>query len=83
MSLADELALQETLLKEKEVAQLLNIGIDALRQWRFKGNGPRFLKLGASVRYEPKEIADFLLMGTRRCASDKFPQVLMEFDPDA
>ena len=47
-------------LTEREVADMLGLSVATLRAWRHKGKGPRFLRLGRSVRYLPSDVADFV-----------------------
>ena len=47
-------------LTEREVADLLGLSVATLRAWRHRGKGPRFLRLGRSVRYLPSDVADFV-----------------------
>jgi len=47
-------------LTEREVAELLGLSVATLRAWRHRGKGPRFLRLGRSVRYLPSDVADFV-----------------------
>lgn len=47
-------------LTEREVAELLGLSVATLRAWRHRGRGPRFLRLGRSVRYLPSDLADFV-----------------------
>ncbi len=44
-------------LTEKELALILNVSIRTLQDWRQRGCGPAYLKLGKSVRY-PSEGVD-------------------------
>jgi len=37
-------------LTERELAELLGLSVATLRAWRHRGKGPRFLRLGRSVR---------------------------------
>ncbi len=48
------------LLNEHEVAGILNMSVASVRRWRLLGRGPRFLKIGASVRYRSEELSEFL-----------------------
>jgi len=48
------------LYSEKEAAEMLNISVKTLQAWRFKGNGPRYYKLGRCVRYKIEDLEDFL-----------------------
>jgi len=47
-------------LTEREVAELLGLSVATLRAWRHRGKGPRFLRLGRSVRYLPSDVVDFV-----------------------
>jgi excisionase family DNA binding protein len=47
-------------LTEREVAELLGLSVATLRAWRHRGKGPRFLRLGRSVRYLPSDVNDFV-----------------------
>ncbi len=47
-------------LTEREVAELRGLSVATLRAWRHRGKGPRFLRLGRSVRYLPADVADFV-----------------------
>ena len=47
-------------LTEREVGELLGLSVATLRAWRHRGKGPRFLRLGRSVRYLPSDLADFV-----------------------
>lgn len=49
-----------TALTEREVAEQLGLSVATLRAWRHRGKGPRFLRLGRSVRYLPSDLADFV-----------------------
>ncbi len=48
------------LLNEREVAALLKISIPTVRRWRMLGKPPSFRKLSGAVRYDAKDVADFL-----------------------
>ena len=47
-------------LTEREVADMLGLSVATLRAWRHRGRGPRFLRLGRSVRYLSSDLADFV-----------------------
>jgi predicted DNA-binding transcriptional regulator AlpA len=44
------------LLQEDEVAQLLTVSVAALRRWRVERRGPKYIKLGALVRYRRSDV---------------------------
>src|SRR5688500_13737685 len=56
----DHLSETTRALTEREVAELLGLSVATLRAWRHRGKGPRFLRLGRSVRYLPADVADFV-----------------------
>ena len=47
-------------LTERQVAQQLGLSVATLRAWRHRGKGPRFLRLGRSVRYLPSDVDEFV-----------------------
>jgi len=49
-----------TALTERQVAELLGLSVATLRAWRHRGRGPRFLRLGRSVRYLPADVDEFV-----------------------
>jgi len=44
----------------KQAGALLGLSHRTLEDWRLKGLGPRFLKLGRSVRYRADDLAAFI-----------------------
>ena len=53
------------LLDEKESSALLNVAVQTLRNWRWKGEGPRYTKLGKrTVRYRRADLDAFVEAGT-------------------
>ncbi len=65
-----------TLLNEHEAARWLNLKAATLRRWRWGGEGPRFLKLGAAVRYDPADLSAFIEAGRRNSTSDHGPEAV-------
>ncbi len=63
------------LLTEQQLAIELNVSVRTLQQWRFKGGGPRFLKLGAAVRYDWTDVEVWLEGKGRESTSDPDPEV--------
>lgn len=52
------------LLDETEASAYLNIAVQTLRNWRWRGIGPRFSKLGArAVRYRRGDLDAFVEAG--------------------
>ncbi len=55
------------LLNERQAAQLLSWSVSALQQRRFRGQEPRYIKLGGkSVRYELDALKEFIEQGRVR-----------------
>ena len=53
------------LLGENEAAATLSVAVQTLRNWRWKGEGPRYVKVGARlVRYRRCDLAAFVEAGT-------------------
>lgn len=48
------------LLNEKEVAALTGINVKTLRAWRLFDRGPRYRKLGGSVRYAESDLSTWI-----------------------
>lgn len=49
------------LLSERQVAERLNIGEVTLQQWRARGKGPPFVRLGRTIRYREADIEAWLI----------------------
>lgn len=43
-----------------EAASYLGLAVSTLNKWRVYGGGPRFLKLGRSIRYRQSELDAYL-----------------------
>jgi hypothetical protein len=56
---AASIPLQE-LLTERDVARITGLSVASVRRWRLFRLGPKFLKLGAAVRYNPADVASWL-----------------------
>jgi predicted DNA-binding transcriptional regulator AlpA len=50
----------EHLLNEQDVARITGLSLASVRRWRLLNRGPRFIKLGAAVRYRPSDLAAWL-----------------------
>lgn len=61
------------LLTPRDLASQLNVSEPMLATWRYRGDGPPFVKVGRSVRYRPEAVAAWLDARThtitRECAS--------------
>lgn len=45
---------------ERDAAAYLNVSHRTLQAWRLRGGGPRYLKLGAAVRYDRADLDAWL-----------------------
>jgi predicted DNA-binding transcriptional regulator AlpA len=50
----------ETLLNEHDVARITGLSVASVRRWRLLRQGPKYLKIGAAVRYKPEDISVWL-----------------------
>lgn len=53
--------LKQNLLSEQAVAEQLALSLSTLRNWRCKGRGPAYFKMGRAVRYNEKDILAYQL----------------------
>lgn len=58
------------LVTEHEASVILGLSVRTLQKWRLQGNGPRFVKLGHAVRYDPAELEHYIDHARRRSTSD-------------
>jgi len=50
----------EKLLNEQEVARITALSVASVRRWRLLKQGPKYLKIGAAVRYRTTDVAAWL-----------------------
>lgn len=49
------------LLTDVELAALLGVSLQTVRNWRWKDKGPRYVKVGARcIRYRPDDVRTFI-----------------------
>ena len=61
----------EALIGEDAAARFLAVSPRTLRNWRTRGNGPKFVKVSARcIRYRVKDLTDWTEKRTRRSTSD-------------
>jgi predicted DNA-binding transcriptional regulator AlpA len=53
------ISLQE-LLTEHDVARVTGLSVASVRRWRLLRQGPKYLKIGAAVRYKPGDVSAWL-----------------------
>lgn len=47
-------------LNEKDVSRITKLSLPTLRNWRSLNKGPRYTKLGKSVRYSEDDLRQFM-----------------------
>lgn len=52
--------LPDRLMTAVEVADAIGIKAGTLGNWRTKGRGPRFMKIGRGIYYDPSDIREWL-----------------------
>lgn len=57
--------LKAPLITEKALAAYLNVSLKLIQKWRYAGGGPRFVRVGRTIRYRPEDINDFVTAGLR------------------
>ena len=50
----------ETLLNEHDVARITGLSVASVRRWRLLRQGPKYIKIGAAVRYRPEDVTAWL-----------------------
>ena len=62
---------EQRLLSESQAARHLAVSPRTLRNWRTRGNGPKFVKVSARcIRYRVKDLSEWTERRTRRSTSD-------------
>jgi predicted DNA-binding transcriptional regulator AlpA len=49
-----------TLLNEFDVARVTGLSVASVRRWRLFKQGPKYIKIGASVRYRAEDVRSWL-----------------------
>jgi predicted DNA-binding transcriptional regulator AlpA len=52
--------MMQIFLTEKDVAKQIKVSLASLRRWRLLQRGPRFVKVGALVRYRPEDLEQWM-----------------------
>jgi predicted DNA-binding transcriptional regulator AlpA len=50
----------EELLNEYDVARITGLSVASVRRWRLLKQGPRYIKIGAAVRYKTEDVQAWL-----------------------
>jgi hypothetical protein len=62
---------EDSLLTAVETADILRVPENTLAKWRCLGSGPRFIKVGANVRYRASDVTTYLDEQTRSSTSSE------------
>jgi predicted DNA-binding transcriptional regulator AlpA len=62
--------LPEPLLTPEQTAKLLSASVSWLAKARLRGDGPRYVKIGRSVRYPRSYVLEYLRLRTRSSTSE-------------
>jgi len=47
-------------LNDQQVAEFLGVSVATIRRWRLLGRGPKYLKIGAAVRYKLDDLTTWI-----------------------
>jgi predicted DNA-binding transcriptional regulator AlpA len=61
----------DVLLREEEAASFLDLSQRTLQAWRVRGCGPKFHKLGRSVRYRLEDVHAFVNENVHQSTSER------------
>ena len=61
---------ERRLMTRPEAAEYLRLSDKTLARWAWAGRGPRFIKIGGAVRYDPADVDAFIEAGRRNSTSD-------------
>jgi predicted DNA-binding transcriptional regulator AlpA len=50
----------ETLMTENDVARITGLSVASVRRWRLLRQGPKYIKIGAAVRYKHEDFSAWL-----------------------
>jgi predicted site-specific integrase-resolvase len=57
-------------LRADKAAEFLDVSVATLAKWRWLGVGPRFIRVGRSIRYPVEELQKHLDMNTHQSTSE-------------
>lgn len=69
----------QPLLNDHDVAALVSVSVATVRRWRQLDLGPRYLKIGALVRYRPESVQEWL--AARPTGGDAEPGISQRANP--
>lgn len=65
------------LMNTNQAAQYLNVTAQRLRQWRYEGKGPNFVKMSGLVRYHQDDLDNYIALSRRK--TQEVDRLLEEF----
>ncbi|MEA5155754.1 helix-turn-helix domain-containing protein [Raineyella sp.] len=63
--------LLDSLITPDTLAERLGVKRRTVDEWRIEGSGPRYLRLGRTVRYRPEAVDEWLLGQERTATSEE------------
>jgi len=51
---------EHVFIKDTKVSEITDIALQTLRNYRHKGIGPNFIRVGRSVRYSLQDVLDYM-----------------------
>jgi excisionase family DNA binding protein len=51
---------EPVLLTLEQVAEYLQVPIRTVKEWRYQGKGPRFIRVGRHLRCDPDDLAQWI-----------------------
>lgn len=61
----------DSLITPKTLAHRLGVTERTLSEWRIRGTGPKYIRIGRSPRYRPEMVDEWLLDQERTTTSDE------------
>ena len=58
------------LMTPKQLADVLDVEVNTLANWRVLGRGPAFIRMGTTIRYDERDVQLFINQSRRRSTAD-------------
>lgn len=68
--------MSEKMLTDKQLAESIGVTVACVRNWRYEGRGPKFLRLGGAIRYREQDVREFFDDCTVLPSGESAPQQL-------
>lgn len=52
------------------LAEYIDVSRNTLAQWRYRGQGPKFIKVGKKVIYRRTDVEEWLAENTQQCTAE-------------